>query len=102
MVPFKGTCSLKQYMPGKPSPWGIRIFLMYGGLYDLVLFQGANTELDEMTKKHLGFRGAVVMKLTENVERQKNFLYFDNYFSSYNLFHALEKKRYICCRNDTS
>lgn len=96
MVPFKGTCSLKQYLRGKPSPWGIKIFLMCresGIIYDLVLFQGANTKLDEMTKNNLGFGGAVVMKLTEHVEPQKHFLYFDNYFSSYNLFHALEKKR---------
>lgn len=49
MVPFKGTCSLKQYMYGKPSPRGIKIFLMCGKsglIYDLVLSQGANTELD--------------------------------------------------------
>lgn len=77
MVPFKGTFSLKQYMRGKPSPWGIKTFLLVCGesglIYDLVLFQGANTEIDEMTKKHLGFGGAVVMKLTENVESQRHF-----------------------------
>lgn len=64
-----------------------------GIIYDLVLFQDANIELDEMTKNNLGFGGAVVMKLTEHVEPQNHFLYFNNYFSSYYLFHALEKER---------
>lgn len=32
------------------------------------------------------------MKLTENVKPRRHYLYFDNYFSSYNLFHALDKK----------
>lgn len=43
MVPFKGKLVLKQYMRGKPHPWGITIFLMSGlrGIvYDFIMFQG--------------------------------------------------------------
>ncbi|XP_025409932.1 uncharacterized protein LOC112683230 [Sipha flava] len=30
IVPFKGQLVIKQYMKGKPNPWGIKIFLLCG------------------------------------------------------------------------
>ncbi|KAL4088559.1 hypothetical protein QTP88_023651 [Uroleucon formosanum] len=33
MVPFKGKLSVKQYMRGKPSPWGIKIFVLASDIY---------------------------------------------------------------------
>ena len=30
MIPFKGRLGLKQYMKGKPNPWGIKVFFLCG------------------------------------------------------------------------
>lgn len=41
MVPFKGKLSVKQYMRGKSSPWGIKIFFLAsecGIIYDFILY----------------------------------------------------------------
>jgi len=43
MIPFKGHLNIKQYMKGKPSPWGIKNFVMCGAsglMYNFVLYQG--------------------------------------------------------------
>lgn len=94
IVPFKGNLSIKQYIRGKPSPWGIKIFLLCGqsGLvYNLLLYQGSSTQIDENMQKNFGLGGAIVLKLVENLKPNKHFLFFDNYFSSYNLFCCLSK-----------
>ena len=47
IVPFKGRHSAKQYIRGKPSPWGIKLFFLCGksGLaYDFLIYQGSSTE----------------------------------------------------------
>lgn len=67
MVPFKGKLALKQYMRGKPNPWGINLYLLCGesGLvYDFLLYQGSTTELHENIQKKFGLGGAVILKLT--------------------------------------
>lgn len=50
IVPFTGHLSIKQYIKGKPCPWGVKIFVLCGksGLaYDLIPYQGKTTNLDE-------------------------------------------------------
>lgn len=96
MVPFKGHLGLKQYMRGKPSPWGIKLYLLCGAggmVYDLLLYQGSNTELDQETKAHFGLGGSVVLKLCEQLKKNRHILYFDNFFTSYNLLNALQDQK---------
>jgi len=96
MVPFKGRLGLKQYMRGKPSPWGIKLYLLCGAggmVYDLLLYQGSNTELDQKTKAHFGLGGSVVLKLCEQLKKNRHILYFDNFFTSYNLLNALQDQK---------
>lgn len=67
MVPFKGKLAVKQYMRGKPNPWGIKLYLFCGesGLvYDFLLHQGSTTELNEKIQKPFNLGGAVILKLT--------------------------------------
>jgi len=54
MVPFKGKLSVKQYIRGKPNPWGIKLYLLCGenGLvYNFLIYQGSTTEETRYTKK---------------------------------------------------
>ncbi|XP_022182789.1 piggyBac transposable element-derived protein 3-like [Myzus persicae] len=97
MVPFKGKLAPKQYMRGKPHPWGIKFFLMCGSsgtVYDFIMFQGSSTELDPVVQNLFGQGGAVVMQFIERLERNRHYVYFDNYFTSYNLLSVLAD-RYI-------
>lgn len=87
-------------MKGKPNPWGIKIFLLCGEsriVYNMILYQGMSTEIDEELQKNFGFGGAIVVFLTQNICENRHFLYFDNFFSSYNLFYALLQKKNVCC-----
>jgi len=96
IVPFKGHLSIKQYMKGKPNPWGIKIFLLCGEsgiVYNMMLYQGTATNIDKTLQKNFGLGGAVVLNLTQHLSANRHFLYFDNFFSSYNLFYALSKRK---------
>lgn len=56
MVPYKGHLQMKQYVKGKPCPWGIKAFLLCGesGMtYNILLYQGATTELDQNIQKKI-------------------------------------------------
>jgi len=92
MVPFKGNLSIKQYIKGKPSPWGIKIFVLAGSngmVYDFILYQGPNTEINQDLQKNFGIGGSIVLQLAEGIKKNSHYLYFDNFFSSYQLFERL-------------
>lgn len=83
-------------MRGKPSPWGIKLYLLCGAggmVYDLLLNQGSNTELDQENKADFGLGGSVVLKLCEQIKKNRHILYFDNFFTSYNLLNALQDQK---------
>jgi len=86
--------SIKQYIKGKPTPWGIKNFLLCGQsgiVYNSLLYQGSNTNINDFMQKNYGLGGAVVLKLVENLKPDSHNLFFDNFFSSYNLFGCLLK-----------
>lgn len=95
IIPFTGkNLSVKQYVKGKPCPWGIKNFILAGKsgmMYDFVLYQGQNTELDKDYVRDFGLGATVVLKLVENL-KPGNVLFFDNYFSSYALLQILKSK----------
>lgn len=96
IVPFKGHHSVKQYIRGKPNPWGLKIFLLCGqsGLvYNLILYQGSMNEISDELRKGFGLGGAVVLALTEQIESNCHYLSMDNFFTSFNLFYTLQKKQ---------
>lgn len=88
MVPFRGQLEMKQYVKkGKPHPWGVKLFVLCsksGLAYDFIIYQGSSTGLGPESVKNYRFGGALVLQLTKNL-KLGHFLYFDNYFSSYNL-----------------
>lgn len=93
MVKFKGKLSVKQYMKGKPCPWGIKIFLLcsYNGMvYNMILYQGSSTEINHEMQKKYGHGGCIVLQLVENLKKNEHYLFFDNFFGSYNLFTSLD------------
>ena len=90
MVNFKGKSTIKQYIRGKPNPWGFKLWGragISGFLYDFDVYQGAS----QNKSSELG--GDIVMKLTETLEGGKNYKIFaDNYFTSIKLAMALKER----------
>ena len=100
MIPYKGRLGLKQYMKGKPNPWGIKVFFLCGesGMpYNLLAYQGKTTKRPEKYN-HFGLSGSVVMSLMEDrVKAYGNYrLFFDNYFTFPSLIQELYSKGIYC------
>lgn len=93
MVPFKGRLQIKQYMPKKPTKWGIKIFARCstnGMVHDFIVYTGSYTEVIE-PKAHLTITGNIVRSLVLSLPKVDNFLvYFDNYFTSFDLMKQLK------------
>ncbi|KAJ8953512.1 hypothetical protein NQ318_023635 [Aromia moschata] len=93
ICPFKGQLSSKQYIKGKPTPWGIKLFLLCGEsgmIYDFIIYQGKTTGLDQSWQQRFCQGASVVMHLSKRITIPYTQLYFDNYFSSYSLFQYLK------------
>lgn len=91
MVPFTGRTSLKQYVPNKPHPIGLKNFVLAGqdGLvYDFHLYQGKSTFPDY----GLGVSGNSVVHLCQTIP-QDSTLYFDRWFTSVPLLETLLRKK---------
>ncbi|KAJ8963472.1 hypothetical protein NQ318_018955 [Aromia moschata] len=102
IVPFRGRLSIKQYVKGKPTPWGVKIFLLCGrsGIaYDFLIYQGSTTPLSPENLKSFGLGASVVLHLSERIEKEGHLLFYDNYFSSYPLLEILRTKKNICSWN---
>ncbi|KAG8239532.1 hypothetical protein J437_LFUL019201 [Ladona fulva] len=78
MVPFKGKLAAKQYVRGKHTPWGIKIFLLCGKggtAYDFMMYHGKSTIavciIAGKCFKTFGFTAAVVLKLSERMSKRE-------------------------------
>ncbi|CAH1967978.1 unnamed protein product [Acanthoscelides obtectus] len=106
MVPYKGTRAgnLRQYMKNKPHKWGYKFFMragVSGLIYSFIPYQGKNTfSLLDGTAMQLaenelamGVGSSVVIALTKTIQNPAHsIVYFDNYFSSVNLFLYLKHR----------
>ena len=80
IVPFRGNLNVKQYVKGKPCPWGIKVFVLCGksGLaYDFLLYQSSKTELDFEIRNKFGLGPAVVLHLCHRITTPGHELFYD-------------------------
>jgi len=98
MIPFTGACSLRQYVPNKPNPVGLKNFVLAspeGLVLDFVIYQGETTFKPTPPHLKLGLGGAVIVHLCESVSPGTN-VYCDRYFTSINLIDfMLGKQIYV-------
>jgi hypothetical protein len=90
-----GTHPSKQYIKGKPNPWGLKVYVLCGKSgqpYDFFVYQGSSTELSEESIKLLGYGAATVAHFAERL-REGHCLYFDNFFTNYNILEMLKMKK---------
>ena len=100
LVPFKGKHSLKQYMPKKPKKWGYKIFVLsasMGLMYDLMPYTGAIKPVNKPNVPDLKPSANSVLHLAESIPDMKNHkLYFDNWFSNFELIRHLATRGIWC------
>ncbi|KAL7848802.1 hypothetical protein SRHO_G00204250 [Serrasalmus rhombeus] len=69
MIPYKGHLSIKQYVPKKPKPWGIKVWVRAGSsgyMYNFEPYQGPAGGRGEISQ--LGMAGDVVMRLCQDIQ----------------------------------
>lgn len=95
MIKFKGRSSLKQYMPKKPIKRGYKVWALAdseGYLYNFDIYTGKTKDYVEH-----GLGEKVVLRLMEGLEYKQHLLFFDNYFTTYNLMKTLKEKGINAC-----
>ncbi|CAM4570235.1 unnamed protein product [Leuciscus chuanchicus] len=90
LVPFKGRCSFRQYMPKKPAKYGLKIWVTadvatsYAWRCDIYLGKTGNAA-------EVGQGKRVVMEMTEGLQGVT--VTCDNFFTSYSLAQELLRKK---------
>ena len=83
VITFKGRVSFRQYLKGKPNPWGIKAFVLAdsktGYLSRLQIYYGKETQLLDSDLPHTA---KVVMTLAAPFHHQGYDLYIDRFYSS--------------------
>lgn len=96
MVAFKGRSTMKQYMPMKPIKRGFKIWVAAdsstGYMLNFQVYEGKSTNNEEGT---LGER--TVLGLVAPYFEKGYCIYFDNYFTSFDLLSKLLHKKTFAC-----
>ncbi|XP_064080670.1 piggyBac transposable element-derived protein 3-like [Macrobrachium nipponense] len=90
IIPFRGRLNIKQHVPGKPNPDGLKMFVLAstkGLVYDFEIFQGKEAlislvdQLNAKPNRPVTLGEAVVFRFLPSVEPGSS-LFFDRYFTS--------------------
>ena len=98
MVAFKGRCFFKQYMPSKPTKWGIKAFMLADSksFYCLkfIIYTGKKTFVIEEGNT---LRSQIVFDLVDGLEGKGHIIYTDNYYTSIYTYSSLKVKNLGAC-----
>ena len=84
MIAFRGRVGFRQYIRGKPQPWGIKAYVLSesrtGYMYNLIIYYGKETQL--LTRSGLNHTTTVVLTLMDPLKDLGYDLYTDRFYTS--------------------
>ena len=97
MIGFRGRFGPKQYMPKKPTKYGIKAFTMadaaYGYMLNILVYTGADTlENARMEYAQLPQPARVVLQIAGDYLDKGHHIYTDRYYTSIPLANALHQR----------
>ena len=108
MITYRGRVSFRQYVKGKPHPWGIKAYVLAdsasGYLHSLAIYYGRETQL--IARPDLNHTTRAVLTVTQPLFHQGYNLYTDRFYTSPLLAAELERVgttltgRVMCNRKD--
>ena len=97
MIAFKGRLSFRQYMPAKPTKYGIKVWMAADSANRYVLNYEVYLGKEPGRQRQHGLGYDVVMTMTEPFWNLNHHVFFDNFFSSPKLLQdLLDRKTYAC------
>lgn len=93
MVGFRGRFGARQYMPQKPTKWGIKAFTTAdstnGYMLNILVYTGAETLRNSATQESLPQPAQIVMHLVEPYIHKGHHVFAEWYYTSIPLLQAL-------------
>ena len=98
MVKFKGRLGFRQYMPAKPTKWGVKIWSLCDSITGYMSRFQVYTGRDGRVVEH-GLSHRVVMDLMEGMGEERTYatVYMDNYYTSVPLLQDLRQSGLYGC-----
>ena len=97
MVSFRGRLDFRQYLPAKPTKYGIKVWMRAdshnGYCNDFEVYLGKPKD----GQRQVGLGKQVVERMTATLRGTNSHIYCDNYFSSPDLCHSLRENGLYCC-----
>lgn len=97
MISYRGRHSAKMFIQGKPIRFGYKAWTLAssdGYVYSFDIYAGKSARSSETS---LGLGGNVVVNLLEHVEVSFHAVYFDNFFTSFDLLKHLKELGHFAC-----
>lgn len=96
LIPFRGRCAFKQYIPSKPDKYGMKLFWICDAVtwYPLFAIPYLGREQDRPRRVNVG--ADIVRQLCEPYYRSHRNVTFDNFFTSYELAQNLRSNGLTC------
>ena len=93
IITFRGRVSFRQYIKGKPNPWGIKAYVLSdsksGYMHNLLIYYGKDTCLIE--RPDLSHTCKVVLTLCDYLKNKQYDLYTDRFYTSIPLADELDR-----------
>lgn len=97
MIAFKGRLSFRQYLPAKPTKYGIKVWMAADSSNGYVLNFDIYLGSEEGRRRIHGLGYDVVMNMVKPYLNKQHHVFFDNFFSSPRLLEHLEMQNTFAC-----
>ena len=97
MIGFKGRLSFRQYMPAKPTKWGVKVWELCESKSGYCLNFDVYTGRVEGRQPEFGLGHGVVMNMMQPYFDKQHHVYFDRFFASPKLTDDLEQRGTYSC-----